>query len=84
MSNSDNPADSQDSSGRKRTLSTVAPGLEILGPLSGDEIAWHLILIGKDCGRSGEEIARWLLRLEDVPFWPDRATIALLLADAGL
>ena len=84
MTDSGNPAESQESSGRKRTLSTIAPGLEILGPLSGDEIAWHLILIGVDCGMPGPEIARWLMKLSGYPFWPDVETLAVLLQDAGL
>lgn len=84
MSNSDNPAYSQDFCRRRPSLSTVCPGMEIEPPLCTDAIAWQLILLGKDCGREPEEIARWLLLLEDVPFWPDRATIALLLEDAGL
>lgn len=84
MTNSDNTNDSQDFYRERRTLSTICPGMELTPGLSGDEIAWQLIRLGMDAGRSGEEIARWLLLLEDVPFWPDRATIALLLEDAGL
>ena len=84
MSDSDNPAQSQEFYGERRTLSTICPGMELTPGLSGDEIAWQLIRLGIDAGRSGEEIARWLMRLEDLPFWPDRATIAILLQDAGL
>lgn len=84
MTDSDNPAHSQGFCHRRPTLSTVCPGMEIEPPLCTDAIAWQIILLGADCGRSGEEIARWLMRLEDLPFWPDRATIALLLEDAGL
>lgn len=58
--------------------------MEIEPPLCTDAIVWQLILLGVDCGRSGEEIASWLMRLEDLPFWPDRETIAILLQDAGL
>lgn len=58
--------------------------MEIEPPLCADAIAWQLILLGKDCGRDGAEIARWLIALEDAPFWPDRETIAILLTDAGL
>lgn len=84
MTNSENTAQSQGFCGRRPSLSTVCPGMELEPPLCADAIAWQLILLGKDCGREPEEIARWLLLLEDVPFWPDRATIALLLEDAGL
>ena len=84
MSNSDNPAQSQAILGKRPTLSTVCPGMELTPGLSGDEIAWQLIRLGMDCGRSGEEIARYLLKLEGFPFWPDRATIAMLLWEAGL
>lgn len=84
MSDSDNPTDSQAFCPRRTFLSAICPGMELEPPLCADAIAWQLILLGKDCGREPEEIARWLLLLEDVPFWPDRATIALLLEDAGL
>ena len=84
MSDSGKPTDSQAILGKRPTLSTVCPGMELTPGLSGDEIAWQLIRLGSDCGRSGEEIARWLIRLEDLPLWPDRKTIALLLWEAGL
>lgn len=58
--------------------------MEVEPPLCTDAIVWNLILLGVDCGRSADEIARWLTALEDVPFWPDRETIALLMRDAGL
>ena len=58
--------------------------MEIEPPLCADAIAWQLILLGKDCGRDGQEIARWLMLLQDVPFWPDLETIIVLMRDAGL
>lgn len=84
MPNSDNPADSQEFCRRRPTLSTICPGMEVEPPLCADAIAWNLILLGRDCGRDGPEIKRWLLHLEDVPFWPDRKTLAVLMRDAGL
>ena len=84
MTNSDNTNDSQGFCFRRPSLSTICPGMEIEPPLCADAIAWQLILLGKDCGRSGSEIARWLLALEDVPFWPDPETLAILIEDAGL
>ena len=58
--------------------------MEIEPPLCSDAIAWNLILLGKDCGRSSAEIIGWLTTLSDVPFWPDIETLAVLMADAGL
>ena len=84
MSDSGNSADSQAFYENRPTQSDICPGMELTPGLSGDEIAWQLIRLGMDAGRSGEEIARWLILLEDVPFWPDRKTIALLLWEAGL
>lgn len=84
MSNSDNPADPQEFCRRRPTLSTVCPGMELDPPMSGDEIAWQIILLGKDCGHSASEIASWLMRLQEVPFWPDLETIIVLMRDAGL
>lgn len=84
MTDSDNPADSQEFCRRRPSLSTVCPGMEVEPPLCTDAIAWNLILLGVDCGRSAEEIASWLHALEDVPFWPDDETIAILMRDAGL
>lgn len=84
MTDSDNTADSQGFCGRRPSLSTICPGMEIEPPLCADAIAWQIILLGKDCGRSGAEIARWLLRLEDLPFWPDLETLTILIEDAGL
>lgn len=84
MSNSDNTAQSQAPCRYGRRFSTACPGMALEPPLCGDAIAWNLILLGVDCGRPAEEITRWLLALEDVPFWPDRDTIAVLMADAGL
>lgn len=84
MTDSDNPADSQEFCRRRPSLSTVCPGMEVEPPLCTDAIAWNLILLGLDCGRSGAEIAEWLIRLEDLPFWPDRETLKVLMQDAGL
>lgn len=84
MSDSDNPRDSQAFCPRRTFLSAICPGMELEPPLCGDAIAWQLILLGKDCGRSLDEIVSWLLALRDVPFWPDLETIAVLLQDAGL
>ena len=84
MTDSENTAESQDSSGRKRTLSTIVPGMVFEGPLSGDEIAWHLIQIGRDCGLEGPDIARWLMKLVGYPMWPDIETLIVLMRDAGL
>ena len=83
MTDSGNPAESQDSSGRIRTSSTIAPGIVFEGPISGDEIAWHLILIGKDCGLDGPTIAAWLMKLDGYRFWPDHESLAVYLRDAG-
>lgn len=84
MTNSENTEDSQGVCRRRPSLSTICPGMEVEPPLCGDAIAWNLILLGKDCGRSGAEIARWLMLLQDVPFWPDLETIIVLMRDAGL
>lgn len=59
-------------------------GLSVPEPVSGDEIAWHLIRLGIDCGLEGPAIAAWLLRLEGFPLWPPREALKIYLADAGL
>lgn len=84
MSDSDNPAQSQEFYGERRTLSTICPGMELTPGLSGDEIAWQLIRLGLDCGLDGPTIAQWLMRLDGFPFWPPHSELALLLEDAGL
>lgn len=84
MTNSENTEDSQGVCRRRPSLSTICPGMEVEPPLCTDAIVWNLILLGVDCGREPQEIARWLHALEDVPFWPDAETIAVLMRDAGL
>lgn len=84
MSDSDNPTDSQEFYGERRTLSTICPGMELTPGLSGDEIAWQLIRLGQDCGLDGPTIARWLMRLDGFPFWPPHDALAQYLEDAGL
>ena len=84
MTNSDNTADSQEFQRERRTLSTICPGMELTPGLSGDEIAWQLIRLGQDCGLDGPTIARWLMRLDGYPFWPDHESLALYIRDAGL
>lgn len=84
MSHSENTKPPQGFCGRRPNLSTICPGMEIEPPLCADAIAWQIILLGADCGRTGDEIAEWLTRLEDLPFWPDRESLAVYLRDAGL
>lgn len=84
MSHSENTKPPQGFCGRRPSLSTICPGMEIEPPLCTDAIAWNLILLGKDCGRSDKEINGWLRALKNVPFWPDRETLKILLRDAGL
>lgn len=84
MSHSDNTAQSQAPCRFGPRLSSACPGMALEPPLCGDAIAWNLILLGKDCGRGGDEIARWLMLLRDVPLWPDVATLKTLMRDAGL
>ena len=50
-------------------------------PLSGPEIAYELILLGQDAGLPAAEIARFLLRLDGFPGWPDIEELARLMAD---
>ena len=84
MTNSDNPADSQEFCRRRPTLSTVCPGMEVEPPLCGDAIAWQLILLGADCGLERAEIIDWLLKLDGFPLWPPHDRLADYLRDAGL
>ena len=84
MSDSDNTKPPQAFSEERPTVSAICPGMELTPGLSGDEIAWQLIRLGQDCGLTAPEIASYLLKLEGFPLWPDRESIALYLADAGL
>ena len=84
MTDNDNPSDSQAFYEERPGASAICPGMELTPGLSGDEIAWQLIRLGQDCGLCAAEIAEYLLRLEGFPLWPDRESIALYLADAGL
>lgn len=52
-------------------------------PMSGDAIAWHLILLGRDCGLEATAMAQWLMRLDGFPMWPPHDQLALLMRDAG-
>ena len=84
MSHSDNTQHSQAPCRYGRRPSRVCPGMELWPPLCGDAIAWNLILLCVDTGRSTEQIARWLLALKDVPFWPQEEIILELMRAAGL
>lgn len=84
MTDSDNLTRPQGFCGRRPSLSTICPGMEIEPPLCGDAIAWNLILLGIDCGLEGPEIARWLVALDGFPMWPPHDALASLMRDAGL
>lgn len=59
-------------------------GLTVPEPVSGDEIVWHLIRLGIDCGLDGKAIAGWLMKLEGFPMWPPPDALEVYLRDAGL